>query len=118
MSNDKQYPYGYQLSFSERLKLRLKKINYRLSLGLAISFFILSGIALLLERIFPDAAIHRLQDYLYSLAFLLLGFQGMIWVIAGEMKKLANLTSRGKSVKWLGLITWAFCWYLAVRILL
>ena len=118
MSDDKQYSYGYQLSFSERLKLRLKKINYRLSLVLVISFFLLSSIAALLEKIFPAATIQHWQDLLYILAFLLLGLQGVIWIITGEMKKMATLTYRGKWVQWFGLIIWLFCWYMVVRILL
>ena len=118
MSNDKQYPYGYQLSFFERLKLRLKKINYRLSMGITISIFALAGIALLIEKVVPESQFLYWQKFLGGMVFLWFGFQGLIWAVTGEMKKTADLTSRGKWIAIIGVILCVVCWSVVVNIIL
>jgi hypothetical protein len=118
MSNDTQYPYGYQLSFFERFKLRLKKINYRLSMGITVSIFTLAGIAFLIEEVVPESQFLYWQKFLSGMVFLLFGFQGLIWAVTGELKKTANLTSRGKWVAIVGGILWVICWSIVANIIL
>jgi hypothetical protein len=117
MSNDDQYPYGYQLSSFERSKLRLRKINYRLSLLIMISFFAFGSIIILMEKIVPNLEFLYWRKILGSISFLFLGFQGLIWVITGEMKKTASLTYRGKSIVIIGIISWLVSWFVAFKIL-
>jgi hypothetical protein len=63
MSNDNQYPNDYQLSFFERSKLHLKKINYRLSLLIVISFFAFGSAIILMEKIFPNLEFLYWQNF-------------------------------------------------------
>src|SRR4030095_7358916 len=118
MSKDQQYPYGYQLSFFERLKLRLKKVNYRLSLGIWITFFGLAGIALLSEKVVSESQFLYWQEIFGGVIFLLVGLQGLMWAITGEMKDAANLTHRGKWVAIVGVIVWVICWAVVADIIL
>jgi hypothetical protein len=118
MPDDKQYPYGYQLSFSERLKLRLKRINYHLSLGIWIIFFIVGGIALLTEKVVSESQWVYWRNYWGGVLFFLFGFQGLIWAITGEIKTTANLTNRGKWVVLAGILLWTSCWGVVVYIIL
>ena len=118
MSNDNQYPYGHQLSFFKRFKLRLKKINYRISMGITVSIFALGGIVLLIEKVVPESQFLYWQKFFVGVLLLLFGFQGLIWAITGEMKDTANLTHRGKGVAIAGLILWVICWSVVVNIIL
>jgi hypothetical protein len=117
MSNDNQYPYGYQLSFFERSKLRLKKINYRLSLLIVISFFAFGGAIILIEKVVPNLEFLYWRKILGSTSFLLLGFQGLIWAITGEMKKAVSYTYRGKSIVLIGIISGLVSGFVAIKIL-
>lgn len=118
MTNENKLPYGYQLSFFERLKLRLKKINFRLSLALWIAFFVIGNIAILEPTFLQKAQLVYWQKIWSSLAFFLLGFNGFIWMITGEMKKAADLTYRGKSVIAIGAFTLLFCLFFITKLLL
>ena len=118
MPNDQQLPYGYQLSFFERLKLRLKKLNYRLSMGISISFFAFGGLALLIKNAIPESQFLYWQKFFVSVLFLLFGFQGLIWTITGEMKDSANRTRRGKWVSIVGVVVWVICLSVVMDIIL
>ena len=110
MSKGQRYPYGYQLSFFERLRLRLKKINYRLSLGIWISFFVLAGIFILTKDLISESQLAYWQKIWSGVFFFLFGLQGLVWAITGEMKKSTNLTTQGKWITIIGLVLWIYCW--------
>ena len=118
MPKDDQYPYGYQLSFLERTRLRLKKANYRLSLGISISFFLLGVGMILTKKLVPDPEFQYWRDFWGACLFLLFGLQGLLWMITGEIKKAANLTSRGKWVTRFGFVIWIVCWSVMAKIVL
>ncbi len=110
---DKNYPYGYQLSFYERVKLRLKKLNYRLSIGIAITFIVLTVAAASMLKIVPKIQLGIWQNIWITFLFLLVGIQGLIWMITGEIKRHSNITLRGRWVPLVGFILFVFCWSLA-----
>lgn len=116
MASNHQYPYGYQLSLLERIRLRLSKINYRLSIGLGISILVLGSIDLLVNQIMSETLA---QSKLFGgVIFLLAGLQGLVWAITGEMKKTANLTYRGKWISIGGAILCVICWSATLNIIL
>ncbi|MFT3892487.1 MAG: hypothetical protein QM730_12700 [Anaerolineales bacterium] len=96
----------------------MKKINFRLSLTLWIAFFVIGNIAIVEPTFLQKAQLVYWQKVWGSLAFLLLGFNGFIWMITGEMKKTANLTYRGKSVIAIGVFTLLFCLFFITKLLL
>ena len=118
MPNDHQLPYGYQLSFFERLKLRLKKLNFRLSMGISISIFAFGGLALLIKNAIPESQLLYWQKLFAGMLFLLFGFQGLIWTITGEMKDSANRTRRGKWVSIVGIVVSVICLSVVMDIIL